>query len=1375
MNKIKLTLLGIMVVLTAGLRAQIQQRNWMVFQPSSNQVNLQFTPSPLLGLSFPRPMVNNVPITAIVGSNAAVDPNGNLIFYVITTTSSVYIFDKNNNLKYQEAIPEDEYAPREIPIINYKCNTSFDIWINSRIIKYDPYIGDVFIGYNAQATINGNLSTTSFGINLLDGTRPKTYVSMAISKSEGVDEYDLYTISANFPGITNRSIIHCKVNPTNYSPISFTTDIPIIMSYQATDITLGTYFYEYQSNIEVSPNKQYLAFADDRHVYIYNLNPQTGNVSSLHSQYNYEIGQQEDYRIAGLEFSNDNGKLVFTRFNRITNQTQHTNSLGIIDIGTSSLSYVSNTGAYAHSEIELGRNGELYMATATGLQKIDAATGAISNVISSVIFPLNNGAVFVANSTTANYSIRNLPEQIDGINNSTGRIIQFTYTTTNNATWTPASNPFCANCNTVYMLGDLNIKHDISIEGINFEFINPILPGRAKIQIDPLKRLTLTNCKLKSNECSGMWEGIVGTNVNVQLLYGGFPGNMIPGQHSSIEDALTAIKLDGNNAKLTLTAAKFNKNRIHLNLSGLVVHFSSSYIIISHTDFLHTLPLKDANVTPDGFGHASIVLNNNNPAMSSLLRINNCTFTGGQFGITSTRTKVECVANTFTQIKQRAISISGIPSQPNLVGINLIENNFTGNRQHVFAFSGTTVYAIKNTFANSQITGIDWLMNKGCKFIMGDANNAAMANTFNNNKQQAISCALNTHANTEIKINRNNFIGDANSGAIYISEASNSAATLNGSYKRLEMTHNNMSFGRWGIRLDNVMGSQVRRPIYLNTIDPVTNSSLIDQTTLIQKNNINYNTGAFNWSNQNSRFTEGVSGNNAQGVTFIENTVQPLFYPANKSATRTTRNAAMRFTHGRRNMIYKNTLNGGEGIRSNFDAMDANIFCNVLDHYVNGFNFNQSVLRDRRLADRQDRTHGWMDLPRHNNFSIVGGGRVDINIERTSTSGMRWWFGPTAPFVRIAPLPMPVNHNLIGWIREGSSFVSNTCLRPASSGGGGGDPCDDCITQNEGTNNLIDSISEYYNNWYSDYMQYIEAIHSGQTVTVQNIYMQKMALAEYHIAIDSHSLALQYIQLAEPSNAYEANYKTILSIWLEANHPVVREYTSAELNTLFNIGSQSSLVVGPAATMARIYLKMALDTLLYEPEIEEQFGIGGWLEAVQCSPYYFANAQVGLVGDNFQLDVVAIADSNGRFYIEPEVLQNIDADATFDLVIHTINGDMYAMDKNQTLANWINEPEVYLYKNCGSAALVGLNKELTGMEQIKAYPIPTTNVLNITGLDLKMGYKIIITDVSGKELINQQLIGSNTATISTGALNAGVYFANIKDDAGITKTIKFVK
>jgi hypothetical protein len=54
MNTIKLTLLGIMVMLTASLRAQTQQRNWMVFQPSALCKNINFsTGSPSNAKDFP--------------------------------------------------------------------------------------------------------------------------------------------------------------------------------------------------------------------------------------------------------------------------------------------------------------------------------------------------------------------------------------------------------------------------------------------------------------------------------------------------------------------------------------------------------------------------------------------------------------------------------------------------------------------------------------------------------------------------------------------------------------------------------------------------------------------------------------------------------------------------------------------------------------------------------------------------------------------------------------------------------------------------------------------------------------------------------------------------------------------------------------------------------------------------------------------------------------------------------------------------------------------------------------------------------------------------------------------------------------------------
>jgi hypothetical protein len=698
-----------------------------------------------------------------------------------------------------------------------------------------------------------------------------------------------------------------------------------------------------------------------------------------------------------------------------------------------------------------------------------------------------------------------------------------------------------------------------------------------------------------------------------------------------------------------------------------------------------------------------------------------------------------------------------------------------------------------NTFANSQITGIDWLMNKGCKFIMGDANNAAMANTFNNNKQQAISCALNTHANTEIKINRNTFIGDANSGAVYISEASNSAATFNGSYNKLEITHNNIAVSRWGIRLDNVLGSQVFAPVYLTNqpLDDPKQVQLIDQKAVITGNTISYNAGLLVWSNQKSLPSEGIMGNNAQGITLIENKVQPMYYPAFKQTTRDANNAAMRFTHGRANMVYKNTLNGGEGIRNNFNALNANIFCNILDNYVNGFTFDRSSLRTSpprggaTPISNINQTHGWSTLERHNNFSLIGGSRKDIFLTGTRTGllsniteprSMQWWFGPVnslQPYVSITGRPANVNQRKS--IERGINWgVNRSCTRRDTSTGPKDifDPWGGWLDTSAIT---FDTLVEYYNNWYDLYMQHIDAIHTGNAISSPDIYMQDMAQVEYYIVQDSLQLAGELIENIQTEDVYETNYKQVIGLWLDANYPVIRDFTTLEINTLKNIAVQNSLETGPAATMARIYLKMAIDTTIYEPTIEEGDYLGGLLYAEECNPYYFANAQINLVGPNFNLNNATIADSSGRFLIGPDVLGSIPANATFDLIITTYNGDVYPFNKIQNKAEWNMEPELLIHKNCASAALVGLSNEPQAKTVFTAYPIPVQNTLYVNGFNEANSYNLIILDVNGRMIMQQEVTHKQTMQLDIAGIKQGVYFIQIIDEQGIIKKLKFVK
>jgi hypothetical protein len=611
-----------------------------------NNPNVGFSPTPILQSFLPQPTIGGVPINNIVGSNSAVDAQGELIFYVITTPNQWYIFDRNNTIKAQgnySSSGRQEFAPREIPIIPHACNTKFDIWINSDLIKYEPTLSSLGSFQRYGITISGQQERFLFGNNLIQGSPSSSrfYTSIAVAKSSNDDMYDLYTFGANNPGGNgNRSLIHCKINPNLYTPMLSppnNLNIGIVTNFNSINIA-GNNFNEYQSNLEVSPNKQFLAYADDTKIYVYNLNG-NGSIGSLHSQYNYQPNIDNNYCIAGIEFSANSSTIVFTRFARNTTMTQISEALGAISLASQSISYYSNTQPYAKSEIELGRDGNLYMTSPSGIFIIDPFVHQITPAISSLTFNLNTGYSY----TNHNHSIRNLPEQIDGIENSTGLLIYENYQTTANQIWTPTSNPFCSNCNTVYLMGDITINHNIDVQGLNFEILNispPNMPvQRSKILVSQNRRFRLVNTKLKSNQCSGMWQGIIANNARVDMYPTGFPGTLNMNEISSIEDAIEAINISGTNAHLYLLAANFNKNIQHVIINQMIP--TNSYI--NANNFWHTQPIKEGNLTPNGMGQRSIIINNSNTTQATPpYQITKCSFIGGRIGIQSSKAKLYC-------------------------------------------------------------------------------------------------------------------------------------------------------------------------------------------------------------------------------------------------------------------------------------------------------------------------------------------------------------------------------------------------------------------------------------------------------------------------------------------------------------------------------------------------------------------------------------------------------------------------------------------------------------------------------------------------------------------------------------------------------------
>ncbi len=69
--------------------------------------------------------------------------------------------------------------------------------------------------------------------------------------------------------------------------------------------------------------------------------------------------------------------------------------------------------------------------------------------------------------------------------------------------------------------------------------------------------------------------------------------------------------------------------------------------------------------------------------------------------------------------------------------------------------------------------------------------------------------------------------------------------------------------------------------------------------------------------------------------------------------------------------------------------------------------------------------------------------------------------------------------------------------------------------------------------------------------------------------------------------------------------------------------------------------------------------------------------------------------------------------------------------------------------------------------ELKIYPNPTINTINIEGID---DFKVIIYDIVGKTIFK----GSNTRIINTQKLSSGVYFIKLESDNKI-KTSKIIK
>jgi hypothetical protein len=172
-------------------------------------------------------------------------------------------------------------------------------------------------------------------------------------------------------------------------------------------------------------------------------------------------------------------------------------------------------------------------------------------------------------------------------------------------------------------------------------------------------------------------------------------------------------------------------------------------------------------------------------------------------------------------------------------------------------------------------------------------------------------------------------------------------------------------------------------------------------------------------------------------------------------------------------------------------------------------------------------------------------------------------------------------------------------------------------------------------------------------------------------------------------------------------------------------------------------------------------------------------AAINLTSNNYKEKVMPLSvwsNKNGDLQLSFSQLAGFDAGITIFLKDKFLNTTT-AIDQDKTInisladnSKGDNRFEL-VFKNSNT----NIEQFLVSDAQLAVYPNPAVDVLNINISNASFkNSSIIITNVSGQELINTNMSGTDKQ-INIEGLSNGIYFVNISNDNGFNKTVKFVK
>lgn len=681
-----------------------QKKSWFVFQPNAQGKNIQFTENSVSVSSknYPKPIhpFSKKPFNSYLSLNCQNDTQGNLIFYLLSTKDSVFLFDSTNY--FIQAFDIIDISPVIIPFpdgAQYHLLIGENAYLFRIMQEIEPPLNKIQI-----------LMLTKINVNAHDGSfkhSPKRIIEI-IKMDCDTQIYRVYAIVANRPGFTGRYIISTTVRTTSddfYNPLIKLDTLDITNYYN--------YYFEHSiSEQEISPQKNKLLFSSFNYLIVCDLiNHRPYHVISdfsLKSQFN-----DSNLSIMGTEFLNDS-IILFSTFS--TNKLDsNSNMQGVYRIklnanGFSNCIKVPNSDKFKYSYIERGLNKKIYVTYSDGLYYYNLSNNSF---VKENLFSLTfKSTIPTLNSIDVEYSgpqtlVYYLPNQIDYTKNEPNFNIRsvvknLTITKSGNFHYKNhkltklANGPIC-------VLDTLQITN--SAKFVNLDSMMISFHKDAKFYLLKNNHLTLKGTTLKGM-CGQMWDGVrilpidSGSIITIQKnKYG---------KNSMIRDAkIAGIHSNFSQNRLNIidnTVFMANKMDIYIQ-NGLLENIN-----IYNCRFLDTAIHNDRKSSTNNaltIEYSKIKIGNNLQGINQII--------GGLNGIVLNNNTIvtvdnfiidSCFENSISALKNNFINVLNSKLYHSKIGVKITSfDNFTFKNNIVQAFTDNGLLINSGKFNSILIGG----------------------------------------------------------------------------------------------------------------------------------------------------------------------------------------------------------------------------------------------------------------------------------------------------------------------------------------------------------------------------------------------------------------------------------------------------------------------------------------------------------------------------------------------------------------------------------------------------------------------------------------------------------------------------------------------